>query len=250
MKICGKAPPRSRAGPAVVAALAAFLLPSVGGAMTIDTFEAGQFSLTLSAPGTTSGTQGSSLTNVIGGEREVTLNWTGPTSGYIVGTDDAVANVPSSPPILSWNEDDGIYGWLKLVYDGTGSTGLGGVDLTDAGTSPQMLVDFQMIDQDADVKITLTDTAATPVSHSVTKTVDVTGYTTNLIVAFELSDFATAGVDTTKIDKIEYLFTSTAAGDYQIRLLESGIIPEPLTMLAVFTGVTGLAGYLRKRRSA
>jgi len=249
MRICGKAPPRARAAPIVAAAVVAFLLPSTCWALTIDTFEVGQFSLTVLAPGQGSATQSSlNLTKVIGGEREVTLNWSGPSDGY--GSAVSVASVPSDPPMLAWDEGDSIYGWLKLVYDGAGSAGLGGADLTDLGTSPQMLVELRG-DHPLDVKITLTETAAEGgSSHSETKTVNLTNVLVSVIEPFNLSDFSSAGVNTSKIDKIEYLFTSDPAGDYEIRLLESGVIPEPLTMLAVFTGVTGLAGYLRKRRSA
>ena len=61
------------------------------------------------------------------------------------------------------------------------------------------------------------------------------------------------GVKTNLIDSILYTFDSrpadTGGGDYAIKLLESGIIPEPLTVLGVFGGLAGLAGYVRRRRA-
>ncbi|HUU89921.1 MAG TPA: PEP-CTERM sorting domain-containing protein [Phycisphaerae bacterium] len=227
--------------------------PALG--LTIDAFTDGDFTLSLFAPGppwtTSVNTTGTSMIN---SDRDVTLtvaSGTSSTSNVELDNSGAPGSLAGS---VIWTEGDNIRGTLQLLYDGAAGSIMNGInDFTDGGTSSQFLIGFNN-DHPLDVTIevwTGQDAGETAGNASVTKNFTLQA---TFVGIFPFADFSLIdpNLDFTDVDKLLYTFDSdpapNGAGDYDIRLLESGTIPEPVTMAGLLIGIGTLAGYVRKRR--
>jgi uncharacterized repeat protein (TIGR01451 family) len=141
---------------AALGVLVAARAPAAAQSVMIDTFHTNQPSLSLTYPpaGTTISSSVSGP-GILGGERDIQLNLTG---GVIAGN--SLSTVVSSD-FFSYSQDATIAGNAVVQWDGTdGSpvlnpTGLGGVDLTVAGTQDALMLSTFFDDLPANVMITV-----------------------------------------------------------------------------------------------
>ncbi|HUU82947.1 MAG TPA: PEP-CTERM sorting domain-containing protein [Phycisphaerae bacterium] len=232
--------------------------PALG--LTIDAFTDGDFTLSLMAnnvfphtppPPVSLNTTGVSM---IDSDRDVTLTMA---SGTFSSSDAEVDNSGASGSLAGWvvwTEGDNIRGTLQLLYDGAAGSITNGInDFTDAGASKQFLIGFNN-DHPLDVTIEVWtgqdgggETAATA---SVTKNFALAA---SFVGIFPFAEFTVQdpNLDLTDVDKLLYTFDSTPApnggGDYALEFLESGTIPEPVTVAGLLIGLSTLAGYVRRR---
>ena len=206
------------------------IVASPAWALTIDDFSDGTFIVAVDAPWPDTDTDSQSgLTDVIGGQRDVLLTFISDT-----GTDGGEARVENDPPIfqLKYENDPNTITILELEY------GLGADLDADFTGDTAFFIDFLYSDLGASVDFeVITGAGSDTVTHS-------TPAGPNLLM-FGFAEFS--GVDMADVDQIHITINPPASGDYRIDLIGS-LIPEPLTMAGLFMGITGLAGYVRKRR--
>ncbi len=209
--------------------------------INIDTFDVGTLGPTgitanSGTPTDTSHETGLDLTHVIGGSRDATVTW-------ISGTLSARMNINPPPAVLGMSSDTGTTGNFELQYDNDGA-GLGGIDLTQGGTSPGFVVFFTSADAGAATTVTLTDTGG----DTLTRTLLTAGPG---FLFFQYALFAGAG-DITDINVIHFIIEGQEDGDYQISLIQSrdrpgDEIPEPVSAAL---GGLGLLALARRRYTA
>ena len=112
------------------------LLVSTAGAVVIDDFESGPFSL--SQPGTNTGVQPGPASSIVGTERDVSI-FKGSTPGASA-TASLELTLADDAVILAFANAGGGGGTTSsFLYDGVGAAGLGGVDLTEGGQHDRIL---------------------------------------------------------------------------------------------------------------
>ena len=155
------------------------------------------------------------------------------------------ATAESNPPVgmLGLSSSTGVTAMFELLYDADGA-GLGGIDLTEGGTSSGFTVFFASADAGAATTVTLMDTAGDTLENTL-NTAAGPGF-----LFFDYSLFTGIG-DITDIDAIQIEIQGQIDGDYQIDLLESRNtpLPEPLTATLGTLGL-GILGISLKRRRA
>jgi len=233
--------------------------PALG--LTIDALTDGDFTLSLTAnnvfphtppPPVSVNTTGTSM---IDGDRDATLTMA---SGTFSSSDVVLDNSGGSGSLAGWvvwTEGDNIRGTLQLLYDGAAGSITNGInDFTDSGTSSQFLIGFN---NDHPLDVTIEVWTGQDGGGEVAANASVTKNFTqqaSFVGIFPFAQFTVQdpNLDLTDVDKLLYTFDSHPApnggGDYAIEFLESGTIPEPVTMAGLLIGIGTLAGYVRKRR--
>ena len=145
------------------------------------------------------------------------------------------------PGVIAFSSASASTGVFELIYDGFDFGGLGGVDLTDAGSNKQILVDFTSADHGAELSVELRDTDGNFFIGQIELTEDPG------LVGFKLSDFT--GVDTTSIDAIAVVVHGDPEGDYVIDAIYAAI-PEPSTIMIWSLMAVGMAFYVRRNRAS
>ncbi len=220
------------------------LSTSAQAVINIDTFDVGTLGPTgitanSGTPTDTSHETGLALSDVIGGSRDATVTWQS-------GTLSARMNINPPPAVLGMSSDTGVTGKFELQYDNDGA-GLGGIDLTQGGTSPGFVVFFTSADAGANTTVTLTDTGGMTLTHTL-PTVGP-GF-----LFFQYTMFAGTG-DVTDINVIHFVIQGQEDGDYQIELIQSrdvpgddgaddNEVPEPVTATL---STLGLLALVRRR---
>jgi len=180
------------------------------------------------------------VAGVLGGYRDVYIRHL---SGDTNNT--ASATFDDADSYMSYSNDSGIDSELTLTYDNNGS-GFGGlgIDLTEGGISPSILMKFLGSDIGADVTVTITDINGLTLTHQQ----GTPGTTTGEILAFDFDDFTGTG-DETAADSVVFFIEGEPRGDHDIDFIKTGIIPEPVTMAGLLLGIGALGGYIRRRRA-
>ena len=181
--------------------------------------------------------------NILGSEREVTLDFISGTGFVSSGTLGASAGPgpvgPDSTKVLQLSNSVTSLAKFTITYDGVGSAGLGGVDLDTAWD--EIVVEFVAVQGAGELTLTLDDTAAG--TGSSTKTVSSGGS-----VAFSFADAGFAGVDKASLDSIKLtLDTMEAASDFSIASVTLATVPEPNSALLAVSGLLLLALRLRRK---
>ncbi len=222
-----------------VVLLSVLCFSSLAMAMDIDTLADGDLSYTLPDPGSVR--EVISAPSAIGGYRDITVTYAG--DGGADSYDVMLVDRTGPSTRLTWNSDDGIYGSIKLLYDGNGS-GLGGIDITDGGTHEFLVTSSSGDGGAVGIKFTVIDQLGN-VSY-IEQQFLVTGI--EPILHFLPFDSWTGSADLTNIDSIEILFSTTAdfgfGGDYKFGAIATGT-PEPATLLVL---ALGLLPTLRRSR--
>ncbi len=208
--------------------------------INIDTFDVGTLGLTgivanSGTPVVSNHEAGLDLTHVIGGSRDATVTW-------LSGTLSARMNINPPPAVLGMSSDTGVTANFELMYDNAGA-GLGGIDMTQGGTSPGFAVFFVSADAGAATTVTLTDTGGDTLTHTLLTAGPG-------VLFFQYNMFAGAG-DITDIDTIHFIIEGQEDGDYQISLIQSrdvpgdddggNEVPEPVTAVLSTLGLVALA---------
>lgn len=185
------------------------------------------------------------LVDVLGGSRYVQLDLIEP-SPSTDADNYSNAQIVISGGYLDFSNPSGFKTKLSLVYDNNGN-GLGNIDFTDGGDSDAVLIKLLSSDLGGEFTVIATDVNGT--TSQLKQAPVVNPGDPPVIMAFRFVDFDVPTFDWTAVKAIEYQFDALTSGDYQIDLLGTGTIPEPMTMSAVFASLAGLGGYLRRRRS-
>lgn len=217
---------------ALLIAIAAFFIPSAAKPVlaytpvTIDHFEVSQ-SLTQNGVGTTSSTADGSTSTLIGGERDMILN-------YVSGTGTSVATSANSPASrFSHNPDAAVNAISTLIYDGDDNNATTLSFGLNANLRPNsedaIVIGLEQLDYSSRFTITLYTTDAT---HCSQYGYLVPAHNPNLpatAIVFKYSNFTTpsgctgGGATYTDVDAIviELDTTRTAGTDIIIHLVES-----------------------------
>jgi len=248
--ICDRSPPARAVRFLAVVAGAVLMTATCASATTIvDGFSDGTFDLNRNAsssPAYISETQGSTinpLVDVVGGIRDVTLTFVSDS-----GTDAVRAWVedegdPDGVWRLKYANQPAVISYLELEY---GLAADLDADFTEGGQQA-FVIGFLWNDEGASVDFKVTTDKGTPneATGTVTHTIadDATG-----LLWFWFSEYDSS-VDMSDVDEIYVRIDPAIGGDVRLDMISSAI-PEPLTMLGVFVGLTGIGGYLWKRRMA
>ena len=216
----------------------------------IDYLTDGGFTLIASGGVSNSSTQTGNPGNILGSEREVTIDFLSGTSGFVSAFLDAPAG-PTSPPgddpmeMLLLSNSVNSAARYTLTYDGVGSAGLGGVDLTNGGAFDSVDVNFSGVQGSGDLMVSFTDTMGNTGSSNLT--VNSAG-----TYSFAFSDSAYSGIDFTSIDSVVVVLeTDATASDFAISEITRGAaVPEPSSIALTFLGAGCLLAARRRKVTA
>ncbi len=216
---------------------------SVGSAqaLTIDTFSTNQVVYDGIGGGATSSTVSDAL-NILGTERTISVEQLGPGA-----TPSSVSiNVGTSGLLTLGNTD--AFSVSKIVYNGIGGSGLGGVDVTEGGTLDTFSLFVVLGDFPTDIALTVSDGTNTASLMQTTPFLAI-----NVPLLFEYSSFAGDPVDFTMIEYISIdLITTHPMADLQLAIIDfvgTTSVPEPSVLAVLGFGLIGL-GLVRCKRAA
>ncbi|PSB05247.1 PEP-CTERM sorting domain-containing protein [Merismopedia glauca] len=208
--------------------------------LVLDTFDTGNFRLDKSA-GTTTGTFSTTQTGsgILGTERRVqfTISNHPDNRSAIVEVRDGEFTLDTGPNVLTS---------VLMTWDGIGNGSLN-KDLTTGGLDA-FRVGITDIDQDANLKFTVTDT----LGRSSFLTKNNLGFGDSF---FNFADFVAVGTnpsaDFTSVKSVKLQVTSPTAIDMQLQFLEAAkvppaTVPEPFTMLGSVAALGFGAAFRRK----
>ena len=203
--------------------------------ITVDDFEAGPLNLVQTGVGTNTSVQGGlPNANVLGGERETVLQVF--TSDFGLSTQ---VNVLTGPGLLAVSNDAGNDSRVTQTYDGAGSAGLGGVDLTVGGGS---FFQFDVVSSDLGVTVTVNVEDTLGNTGSLTYAIPGPG-----ILNFAFTSFS-GSVDFTTVDSIQVVYNAPVDADYVIEFFGVGTaVPEPASVVMAVMGATAVGGFARRR---
>ena len=200
-------------------------------------------------------------TSAIGGEREYFANFTVGTAGSTgpggglngVGTDvdSGIARFTTQSTVPSGR------GFATITYDGPGSTGLGGVDLTDGGTNTGIAFDVVNVVGKLMLSVILRDTAG----NMLTLMADImsppaTGQSFFLSFLGGAASGGDAQSIASDVDSIVLRFDNTDPSSFadsdinidNLRATGPAVVPEPGSVALLAMGLIGLLGYGVRRR--
>jgi len=216
---------------------------SVGSAqaLTIDTFSTNQVVYDGIGGGATSSTVSDAL-NILGTERTISVEQLGPGA-----TPSSVSiNVGTSGLLTLGNTD--AFSVSKIVYNGIGGSGLGGVDVTEGGTLDTFSLFVVLGDFPTDIALTVSDGTNTASLMQTSPFLAI-----NVPLLFEYSSFAGDPVDFTMIEYISIdLITTHPMADLQLAIIDfvgTTSVPEPGVLAVLGFGLIGL-GLVRRKRAA
>ena len=229
-----------------MAASLLLLIAPISQAIIIDSFDTDQLPVTLLAPGDIGNTAGSSqaAAEALGGIRNYNATLDGGSFGNQIR-----AFVGGG--LYNHVQDPSVTGRSRLIYDGStdpfnvDATGLGGVDLTDGGTSNAIEVRVVFADQGGTKIIEV----FTDSNNRSTVSIPITVTTTEEIFIIPFTDFVTSPGATGPADfsnvgavALDVDGSTTAALDVQLDLLQSRatLAPEKSAALAVDNNGNGL----------
>ena len=227
----------------LMAALAMFLVAAPAQALLIDDFTDSSADIVSPGPGSTFGstTDGAPFGSIVGGVRETSLTNSsggGPVDLFTkVGT-----GIPDS--VMAYAAAPGVKGDFGLLYN-AGGPGLGGVDLTDGGTSNAFDIAVNFSDFPSDIYIEVVDTTSAfffagpfPLPGLVPG-----GAPVSVPVPFA----AFPGVDFSSVDGLFFGVDAPIAADLELLFLDTTfIVPEPSTMVCLSMG--GAVLLVRRKR--
>jgi len=235
------------------AILAAVALPATQAWATtvIDHFDSGAFgTLTVQGVNGQTTSSGNIAAGVLGGYRNVILTLVDKGSGALNSNSELSIVLPSVHE-LSWNNQDGNRSQLEVQYFGAGS-GFAATDLTGGGTNTQWVFAYgDYATGSAWERVTIKAYSA---SGSTTWQMDLqntpAGSGGMAVIPFSSG---VGSADMAAITKLDYVFdmtpSLTGGANYSFDALETGNVPEPLTMLGLLASVGGVGAYIRKRRA-
>ena len=216
---------------------------SVGSAqaLTIDTFSTNQVVYDGIGGGATSSTVSDAL-NILGTERTISVEQLGPGA-----TPSSVSiNVGTSGLLTLGNTD--AFSVSKIVYNGIGGSGLGGVDVTEGGTLDTVSLFVVLGDFPTDIALTVSDGTNTASLMQTTPFLAI-----NVPLLFEYSSFAGDPGDFTTIEYISIdLIATHPMADLQLAIIDfagTTSVPEPGVLAVLGFGLIGL-GLVRRKRAA
>ena len=221
----------------------ALMIPGIANANHIDFLVDGAFfSNTDHVTGFVSSVQAGDPGNIIGGEREVSIDVVSGTGFVSVGTLGAASGAGAVGPdigkTLLFSNSVSAVGQLDLTYDGAGSAGFGGLDFDTAWDA--IAVNVVAVQGVGDLTLTATDTGSA--SSSITLPVTTPG-----VLLFPFTGFG--GVNFASLDSLKLtLLTVEAASDFEIGEITREVIPEPTTGLLALLAVAPLATLRRRRK--
>ena len=182
--------------------------------------------------------------SVIGGYREMAVKTLMKRPGPFATT--FSSNVDGEE-LLNFSNQSGQQGTATLLYDGAGSAGLGGIDLTVGGGKG-----FQFLVENADASLTIAstvwDVAGRQSSFEQTFPQTIVGGR----ISFRFADFG-GRADFTSTNAIRFVFSGPPNLDASVALLAVSPIPVPAGGLLLGTVLAALslgASALRRRRKA
>jgi len=218
------------------AAVALFATPA--GAVVIDDFEAGPFSL--SHPGTNTGVQTGPASSIVGTEREVSLNAGSALNASV--TADLELTAGDDATIIAFNSTgDGGGAQAAFFYDGVSQAGLNDVDLTEGGQHDRILVALTRADGTGPM-----DSMVVKVSDMGVNVSELTYHIAGPgIYEFRYSDFIAGPTDFAHVLYVTFGINN-GVGTYVLSDIRTAgpPIPEPAAL-----GLIGLAmASLRRKR--
>jgi len=180
--------------------------------------------------------------NILGTERTISVEQLGPGA-----TPSSVSiNVGTSGLLTLGNTD--AFSVSKIVYNGIGGSGLGGVDVTEGGTLDTFSLFVVLGDFPTDIALTVSDGTNTASLMQTTPFLAI-----NVPLLFEYSSFAGDPVDFTMIEYISIdLITTHPMADLQLAIIDfvgTTSVPEPGVLAVLGFGLIGL-GLVRRKRAA
>ena len=184
---------------------------------TIDTFDTTAQTVTASFGGTNPDFSALAAPEAVGGERDMFVNAT-------AGTISMQADTPSTTNYLAFDVGAGANGTRILTYDGVdndaqvlNTTGLGGLDLTSAGTA----TGFRFaIGGEAGTQITVQVNSGASVSTHTIAIPTTSGASPSATLDIPFADF-TAGADFTNVGSIQIEVSGPNAADAIIDLIQT-----------------------------
>ena len=224
----------------LILAVGILLVPvATSSAVVIDTFDDGTD--TVVKPGLL-GPSNTATAEALGGSRTLAIIDAASVNGTTLSADD-----PNTQDSLDHGQGPGGAGASMVTWDANGA-GLGGIDLTELGSSDGVSLDVLAIDVGA-VTLTLTINDTGVGSSSL-----VLGGLVEGVQGFFFDDF-TGDADFTDVDSIVLRIDANANSDLRIDIIEStrvpnGTAPEPSSIALAICGLLGLAMGRRRRRRA
>lgn len=183
--------------------------------------------------------------NIIGGERDIAIDFisgSGFANAGTLGASPGTGPVgPDNSIMLQLSNSVSAVGRFELTYDGVGTAGLGGADFDTNWDS--IAVDFAAVQGAGDLTLAVSDTSSG--SGSLTLPVMSAG-----MVTFPFADGAYSGVDFTSVDSVKFtLDTTETASDFAISSITREVIPEPTAALLAAFGLLGLSVLRQSKRN-